>query len=55
MPLWLLPVPSARIMPESQCGQFHGCESLSVLSADANVIMWVNISQSTENSGDFNP
>lgn len=53
--LWLLPVPSARVMAEFQCGQIHGCESLSMLSADANVVMPVNKSQSTENSGDLNP
>lgn len=53
--LHLLPVPSARIMPEFQCAQFIGCESLSVLGADANLLMWVNKTQSTENSGDLNP
>lgn len=51
--LWLLPVSSARIMPEFNCGQFHGCESLFVLSADANVLMRVIKSQSRENSGDL--
>lgn len=52
--LCLLPVPFARMMPESQCGQFHGCES-HLFSANANVLMQVNKSQSTENSGDLEP
>lgn len=35
------------------CGQFHGCESLFVLVADANVLLRVIKSQSTENTGDL--
>jgi len=57
--LWLMPVPSEKTVPAAQCGQFFSCESLSVclsvLSANAGVLMQGKKSQSTENPGDLAP